>query len=43
MSHGDKVTRLPPGFAPIAQSAASPFAAITDESRTSTACSSIPR
>ncbi len=33
MSHGDKVTRLPPGFVPIAQSAASPFAAITDESR----------
>ncbi len=33
MSHGDKVTALPPGFVPIARSAASPFAAIADETR----------
>jgi GMP synthase (glutamine-hydrolysing) len=33
MSHGDKVTALPPGFRPIAMSAASPFAAIADEAR----------
>jgi GMP synthase (glutamine-hydrolysing) len=33
MSHGDKVTALPPGFRPIAMSAASPFAAIADETR----------
>jgi GMP synthase (glutamine-hydrolysing) len=33
MSHGDKVTALPEGFVPIAESAGSPFAAIADEAR----------
>lgn len=33
MSHGDKVTQLPPGFAVIARSEGAPFAAIADESR----------
>ncbi|MCC7268937.1 MAG: glutamine-hydrolyzing GMP synthase, partial [Caulobacteraceae bacterium] len=33
MSHGDKVTALPPGFAAIATSEGSPFAAIADEAR----------
>ncbi|RBP49243.1 glutamine-hydrolyzing GMP synthase [Arenicella xantha] len=33
MSHGDKVTALPPGFAVIAESANAPLCAIADESR----------
>ncbi len=33
MSHGDKVTRLPEGFTPIAESANSPYAAIADMTR----------
>jgi GMP synthase (glutamine-hydrolysing) len=33
MSHGDRVTRLPAGFATIAVSDGAPFAAIADESR----------
>src|SRR5699024_2907341 len=33
MSHGDRVTRLPPGFRVIAASDGAPFAAIADESR----------
>jgi len=33
MSHGDKVTALPPGFSAIATSAASEYAAMADESR----------
>ena len=33
MSHGDKVARLPEGFAPIATSAGAPFAVTADESR----------
>ena len=33
MSHGDKVTALPPGFVTLAHSEASPFAAIADEER----------
>ncbi|MCS6877084.1 MAG: glutamine-hydrolyzing GMP synthase [Geminicoccaceae bacterium] len=33
MSHGDRVTALPPGFAAVARSPASPFAAIADEER----------
>ncbi|MBU6371481.1 MAG: glutamine-hydrolyzing GMP synthase, partial [Alphaproteobacteria bacterium] len=33
MSHGDRVTALPPGFKPIAVSAGAPFAAIADETR----------
>jgi GMP synthase (glutamine-hydrolysing) len=33
MSHGDRVTRLPPGFAVIATSENAPFAAIADERR----------
>ena len=33
MSHGDKVTRLPPGFRMIAETASAPFAGIADESR----------
>jgi GMP synthase (glutamine-hydrolysing) len=33
MSHGDRVTRLPPGFSVIATSENAPFAAIADESR----------
>ncbi len=33
MSHGDRVTALPPGFQVIATSEASPFAAIADEAR----------
>ncbi|MCC6982255.1 MAG: glutamine-hydrolyzing GMP synthase [Bauldia sp.] len=33
MSHGDRVTRLPPGFAAIAVSEGAPFAAIADEAR----------
>ncbi len=33
MSHGDKVTKLPPGFAVIASNAATPIVAMADESR----------
>jgi GMP synthase (glutamine-hydrolysing) len=33
MSHGDRVTSLPPGFAVLARSDSSPFAAIADEAR----------
>ncbi len=33
MSHGDRVTALPPGFEPIAVSEGAPFAAIADEGR----------
>jgi GMP synthase (glutamine-hydrolysing) len=33
MSHGDRVTRLPPGFKVVAVSDGSPFAAIADERR----------
>ena len=33
MSHGDKVTKLPPGFKIIAETKASPFAGIADETR----------
>ena len=33
MSHGDKVTRLPEGFTPIAVSEGAPFAITADESR----------
>jgi GMP synthase (glutamine-hydrolysing) len=33
MSHGDRVTRVPPGFKPVAVSPGAPFAAIADERR----------
>ncbi|MGH7044113.1 MAG: glutamine-hydrolyzing GMP synthase, partial [Acetobacteraceae bacterium] len=33
MSHGDRVTRLPPGFRPVAATAGAPFAAIADDAR----------
>ncbi len=33
MSHGDRVTALPPGFVTIATSTGAPFAAIADEAR----------
>lgn len=33
MSHGDRVTRLPEGFHPVAVSEGAPFAAVADESR----------
>src|ERR687897_2878296 len=33
MSHGDRVTRLPPGFEVIGQSENAPFAAVADETR----------
>jgi GMP synthase (glutamine-hydrolysing) len=33
MSHGDKVTKLPQGFEPIAVSEGSPFAVVADEGR----------
>ena len=33
MSHGDKVTRLPAGFAPVATSSGAPFAVVADEVR----------
>ena len=33
MSHGDRVTRLPPGFKVIAETEAAPFAGIADEAR----------
>jgi len=33
MSHGDRVTALPPGFRPVATSEGAPFAAIADDGR----------
>ncbi|BBL35984.1 GMP synthase [glutamine-hydrolyzing] [Nitrosomonas stercoris] len=33
MSHGDQVSKLPPGFTAIASNAATPFAGIADETR----------
>ena len=33
MSHGDHVTKLPPGFRPVASSPGAPFAAIADDTR----------
>ncbi|HYS46506.1 MAG TPA: glutamine-hydrolyzing GMP synthase [Rhizomicrobium sp.] len=33
MSHGDKITAIPPGFSVIATSESSPYAAIADEAR----------
>ena len=43
MSHGDRVERLPPGFAPIGNRRTAPFAAMADDrAHVSTACSSIP-
>jgi GMP synthase (glutamine-hydrolysing) len=33
MSHGDRVTRLPPGFRVVAETAGAPFAAIADDAR----------
>ncbi len=33
MSHGDRVTAIPPGFSVVGQSEGAPFAAIADESR----------
>src|SRR5579871_2482402 len=33
MSHGDRVTRLPPGFRPVGVSDGAPFAAIADDNR----------
>ena len=33
MSHGDRVTRLPPGFRVVATSQNAPFAAVADEAR----------
>src|SRR5579864_8566096 len=33
MSHGDRVTRLPPGFRPVGVSDGAPFAAIADDKR----------
>jgi GMP synthase (glutamine-hydrolysing) len=33
MSHGDRVTKLPPGFAVVGTSEGAPFAAIADEAR----------
>ncbi|MGH7154266.1 MAG: glutamine-hydrolyzing GMP synthase, partial [Acetobacteraceae bacterium] len=33
MSHGDRVTDLPPGFRPVAATEGAPFAAIADDSR----------
>ncbi len=33
MSHGDRVTRLPPGFRVVGESDGAPFAAIADDSR----------
>jgi GMP synthase (glutamine-hydrolysing) len=43
MSHGDKVTALPPGFKLIASNEACPIAGMADERDASTRCSSIPR
>jgi GMP synthase (glutamine-hydrolysing) len=33
MSHGDRVTKLPPGFRPVGVSVGAPFAAIADDKR----------
>ena len=33
MSHGDRVTRLPPGFRVVGVSEGAPFAAIADDAR----------
>ena len=33
MSHGDRVTRLPPGFRPVASSEGAPFAVFADDKR----------
>jgi GMP synthase (glutamine-hydrolysing) len=33
MSHGDKITAIPPGFAVVARSESSPYAVIADEAR----------
>ena len=33
MSHGDKITAIPPGFEVVATSEASPYAVIADEKR----------
>jgi GMP synthase (glutamine-hydrolysing) len=33
MSHGDRVTRLPPGFQPVAASEGAPYAVIADDER----------
>jgi len=33
MSHGDRISALPPGFRPVAVSAGAPFAAIADDAR----------
>ncbi|MCK6453699.1 MAG: glutamine-hydrolyzing GMP synthase [Alphaproteobacteria bacterium] len=33
MSHGDRVTRLPPGFKPVGTSPGAPFAILADEAR----------
>src|SRR4029079_854616 len=33
MSHGDRVTKLPPGFRAVATSNGAPFAAIADDKR----------
>ena len=33
MSHGDRVTRLPEGFSPVAVSEGAPYAAVADETR----------
>ena len=33
MSHGDRVTALPPGFRPVAASEGAPFAVVADEAR----------
>jgi GMP synthase (glutamine-hydrolysing) len=42
-SHGDYVTKLPPGFEVLAHTLNSPMAAIGHKSARSTACSSIPK
>ena len=44
MSHGDKVTALPPGFKLMASTPSCPIAGMADEvSAATTACSSTPR
>jgi len=43
MSHGDKVTKLPPGFAVMASNEACPIAGMSTARATSTPSSSIPR
>jgi GMP synthase (glutamine-hydrolysing) len=43
MSHGDKVTELPPGFKLMASTDSCPIAGMADDSAASTACSSTPR